>query len=140
MKTPASTVVIVMAVGAFVVATADALRASPISRSVRVAYADGAAPGFSGGFSESSCDACLFEAAVNTPPGQVTLTGVPERFTAGAAYPITVTLTRPGMMIGGFQLAARFRAFLAERGIPVEAGSGTKTATALRYFSNQLPA
>lgn len=40
----------------------------------------------------------------------------------------------------GFQLAARFRAFLAERGIPVEAGSGTKTATALRYFSNQLPA
>ena len=71
------------------------------------AYADGAAPGFSGGFGESSCDACHFDAAVNTPPGRVTLTGVPERFVPGERYPITITLSRPGMMIGGFQLAAR---------------------------------
>lgn len=137
MKTQASTVVIVMAVGAFVVATADALRASPISRSVRLqadqvrlkpdtpraAYADGAAPGFSGGFGESSCDACHFDAAVNTPPGQVTLTGIPERFTPGTAYPITVTLSRPGMMIGGFQLAARFEKGGAQAGT-LAAGPG----------------
>ena len=71
------------------------------------AYADGAPPGFSGGFGESSCDACHFEAAVNTPPGRVTLTGVPERFVPGERYPLTITLSRPGMMIGGFQLAAR---------------------------------
>jgi hypothetical protein len=60
MKTQASTVVIVMAVGAFVFATADALRASPVARTTSIAYADGAAPGFSGGFGESSCDACHF--------------------------------------------------------------------------------
>ena len=72
------------------------------------AYADGAPPGFSGGFGESACDACHFEAPVNTPPGRVTLAGVPERYTAGQAYSITITLTRPGMMIGGFQFAARF--------------------------------
>jgi hypothetical protein len=34
---------------------------------------------------------------------------VPERFAAGARYPITVTLSRPGMKLGGFQLTARFK-------------------------------
>ena len=72
------------------------------------AYADGAPPGFTGGFGESSCDACHFEATVNTPPGRVTLIGVPERFVAGQTYPILITLSRPGMVIGGFQFAARF--------------------------------
>ena len=86
--------------------------ASPSSRGVRLEadranYADGAPPGFSGGFGESSCDACHFEAAVNTPPGRIALTGVPERFVPGERYPLTITLSRPGMMIGGFQLAAR---------------------------------
>ena len=72
------------------------------------AYADGAPPGFSGGFGESSCDACHFESAVNAPPGRVTLTGIPERYASGQAYPITIALSRPGMMLGGFQFAARF--------------------------------
>lgn len=71
------------------------------------AYADGAPPGFSGGFGESSCEACHFEAAVNTPPGRVTLTGIPDRYVPGERYPVTITLSRPGMMLGGFQLAAR---------------------------------
>jgi hypothetical protein len=71
-------------------------------------YADGAPPGFSGGFKEQSCHACHFEAEPNTKPGEVTLTGVPERFVAEQKYPLTVTLSRPGMIIGGFQLAARF--------------------------------
>jgi hypothetical protein len=71
------------------------------------AYADGAPPGFTGGFGEQACDACHFEAAPNTKPGQVTLTGVPERFVAGERYPLTITLSRPGMAMGGFQLSAR---------------------------------
>jgi hypothetical protein len=71
------------------------------------AYADGAPPGFSGGFGESSCDACHFEAAVNTPPGRVTLTGIPDRFVPGERYAITITLSRPGLTMGGFQLASR---------------------------------
>ena len=70
-------------------------------------YADGAPPGFSGGFGESACDACHFDAAVNTKPGQLTLGGIPERSVAGERYPITITLARPGMIIGGFQLTAR---------------------------------
>jgi hypothetical protein len=102
-----------VAAGAFLLGTVHTLRAAPRHRDVRPArdttnYADGAPPGFSGGFGEASCDACHFEAPVNTPPGRVTLSGVPERYTPGAPYPITVTLSRPGMVIGGFQLTARF--------------------------------
>lgn len=70
-------------------------------------YADGAPPGFTGGFGEQACDACHFEAELNTKPGQLTLTGVPERFTAGERYPLTIMLSRPGMAMGGFQLSAR---------------------------------
>jgi hypothetical protein len=118
----ASTVETCLAVGAFGFAAVCGVRlqADSPTRSVRLQadlvrlkpdttnYADGAPPGFSGGFGESACDACHFEAAVNTPPGRVTLTGIPERYAAGQAYPIMITLSRPGMMLGGFQLAARF--------------------------------
>ena len=71
-------------------------------------YADGAPPGFSGGFKEQSCHACHFSAEPNTRPGGVTLTGVPDRYEAGQKYPLVVSLSRPGLVIGGFQLAARF--------------------------------
>jgi hypothetical protein len=71
-------------------------------------YADGAPPGFSGGFAEQSCDGCHFQNEPNTRPGEVSLSGVPERFVGGEQYPLAVTLTRPGMKLGGFQLAARF--------------------------------
>lgn len=80
------------------------------------AYADGAPPGFTGGFGETACDACHFEAAVNTKPGQLTLTGVPERFAAGERYPLTITLSRPGMAMGGFQLSARMESGGAQAG------------------------
>ena len=71
------------------------------------AYADGAPPGFSGGFGEQACDGCHFDAPINTKPGQLTLTGVPARFTPGERYTLTLTLSRPAMMIGGFQMTAR---------------------------------
>ena len=71
-------------------------------------YADGAPPGFSGGFNEQSCHACHFHAEVNSEPGRLTIAGVPKRFVGGERYPITITLARSGMMLGGFQLTARF--------------------------------
>ena len=70
-------------------------------------YPDGAPPGFSGGFAEQSCHACHFDAEPNTAPGQLTLAGVPDRFVPGQQYLLTITLSRPGMASGGFQLAAR---------------------------------
>jgi hypothetical protein len=89
------------------------LAAAVLATSVRLmashAYAEGAPPGFSGGFKEDSCHACHFHAEVNAPGGRVSIEGVPERFAAGARYTLTVTLTRTGMKRAGFQLSARFK-------------------------------
>ena len=73
------------------------------------AYAEGAPPGFTGGFTEQSCDACHFHAAPNAGPGKLTIEGLPDRFEAGQAYRVTIALTQPGMKLAGFQLAARFK-------------------------------
>ena len=79
-------------------------------------YRDGPPPGFSGGFGESTCAGCHSERDVNEPGGKVVLDGVPERFTAGKVYPLTVTLTRGGMAVGGFELTARFEEGGAQAG------------------------
>lgn len=79
--------------------------AGPVSR---LHYADGAPAGFSGGFGEQSCHGCHFTGEVNAAPGRVLLDGVPDRYTPGSVYVLTITLTRPGMALGGFQLTARF--------------------------------
>jgi hypothetical protein len=72
-------------------------------------YAEGAPPGFSGGFTEQSCDACHFHAAPNAGPGRLALEGVPDRLAAGEQYRLTISLTQPGMKLAGFQLTARFK-------------------------------
>jgi hypothetical protein len=38
----------------------------------------------------------------------VELVGVPASYTPGEDYPLTVALVRPGMVLGGFELTARF--------------------------------
>ena len=73
------------------------------------AYAEGAPPGFSGGFGEQSCHACHFHGEVNSGPERVALTGVPDQFVAGERYEVTITLSRPDMALAGFQLTARFK-------------------------------
>jgi hypothetical protein len=40
--------------------------------------------------------------------GRVLITGVPERYQPNESYPVTVTVTRPGVAVAGFQLTARF--------------------------------
>jgi hypothetical protein len=97
----------------WVLAAAGALAAaavfSPVAITPASAYADGAPSGFTGGFGEQACDACHFEASVNSQPGQLTLAGIPPRYVPGERYTVSVTLSRAGMKIGGFQLAARFQ-------------------------------
>ena len=111
-------------VGALFVAL---LRPAPVA-----AYADGAPPGFSGGFGESACDACHFENPLNAKPGQLTLSGVPERFTPGERYTLTVTLARPEMKVGGFQLTARMENGGAQAGAFGDAsGDGKRVRIAI---------
>jgi hypothetical protein len=71
-------------------------------------YADGAPPGFSGGFKQESCHACHFHEAPNAGPGRVTLQGVPATFAAGERYTLAIALTGSGMKRAGFQLVSRF--------------------------------
>jgi hypothetical protein len=80
------------------------------------AYAEGAPPGFSGGFKEESCHACHFHEQLNTGGGRVTIEGLPASFEAGRRYTLTITLTRAGMKRAGFQLAARFKESGAQAG------------------------
>lgn len=79
-------------------------------------YVDGALAGFSGGLGEQSCHACHFHEDLDSGPGRVTIAGVPTQFAPGRSYPVTVTLTRPGMKLGGFQLTARFKMGGAQAG------------------------
>jgi hypothetical protein len=90
-------------------ALAAAVVFSPAAITSASAYADGAPPGFTGGFGEQACDACHFEATVNSQPGELTLAGIPPRYVPGERYTVSVTLSRPGMKMGGFQLATRFQ-------------------------------
>jgi hypothetical protein len=104
-----------------------------------LSYAEGAPPGFSGGFKEESCHACHFHAEPNSGPGRLVLEGVPAKFTAGEQYMLTVTLSRPEMKRAGFQLTARDKASGAQAGslapgadeaqrVKVEASSGVQYA------------
>jgi hypothetical protein len=90
-------------------------------------YAEGAPPGFTGGFAEQSCDACHFHAAPNTGPGKLTIEGVPDRFIPGQAYRVTIALRQPGMKLAGFQLSARFKDDGAQAGtLATERASDTR--------------
>ena len=44
---------------------------------------------------------------MNASPGSLKISA-PERYSSGKTYDVTITLTRPGMAIGGFQFTARF--------------------------------
>lgn len=78
-------------------------------------YRDGPPAGFSGGFGEDHCQACHSGDKVNATPGSLTISA-PERYSPGKTYPVTITLKRRGMAIGGFQLTARFEKDSAQAG------------------------
>jgi hypothetical protein len=71
------------------------------------AFKDGPPARTTGGFGEESCVGCHFGADENDGVGRIEILGLPERYSPGGRYPLTILLTRPGMEVGGFQLAAR---------------------------------
>jgi hypothetical protein len=118
------------------------LAAAVLATTVRLvashAYAEGAPPGFSGGFKEESCHACHFHEALNAAPGRLDIEGVPATFTASQRYTLTVTLTRPGMKRAGFQLAVRFKDDGAQAGTLAVASAdaqriGVETQSGVQY-------
>ena len=105
-------------------------------------YAEGAPPGFSGGFTEQACDACHFHAAPNAGPGRLALDGAPDRFAGGESYRVTVSLTQPAMKLAGFQLTARFKDDGAQAGTLAkdalsDARVGIDTQSGVQYAGNR---
>ncbi|MEW6489918.1 MAG: choice-of-anchor V domain-containing protein [Thermodesulfobacteriota bacterium] len=74
------------------------------------AYLDGPPAGHTGGFGEPTCHRCHFDQPLDDPAGRLDVEGFPEDFEPGRRYELRVTLTRPGTVRGGFQLAVRFGA------------------------------
>jgi hypothetical protein len=70
-------------------------------------FRDGPPARVTGGFGEDSCEACHFGNSLNDSAGKLTLSGLPEQFERGATYALELTLTRPGIKAGGFQVAIR---------------------------------
>jgi hypothetical protein len=73
-----------------------------------VAYTNQPVPGRTGGFGGPTCHACHTGVDLNAPGGELTLGGLPERYTPGETYRLVVELKRAKLARGGFSLAARF--------------------------------
>lgn len=69
-----------------------------------------------GGFGEATCQTCHFEAQLDAGTGDLTLDGVPEAYTAGETYALTLTLVQAGLGAAGFEIAARFEKSAAQAG------------------------
>jgi hypothetical protein len=89
------------------IADASAIAMAHARSTTVAAYRDGPPFGFSGGFGEDNCQVCHSGEKLNVSPGSLTI-AAPDQYSPGATYTVTVTLKRPGMKIGGFQLTARF--------------------------------
>jgi hypothetical protein len=129
-----SLAVVLLATGMRLVASHD------VSRS---GYADGAPPGFSGGFKEDSCQACHFHEPLNALPGELAIEGVPAAFVAGERYSLTIRLTRDGMKLSGFQLTARFKETGAQAGAfaaPADEAERVKieSSSGIQYAGHKL--
>lgn len=70
-------------------------------------HADGPPPGRTGGFGESTCSECHRRGPIGDSTGSLTIDSLPASYQPDREYRLTVLLTRPGMMVGGFQLAVR---------------------------------
>jgi len=73
------------------------------------AFPDGAPARVAGGFGGDTCLACHWEFDDKEDSvGSLQVTGLPEEWTPGTSYTLELQVKRPGMAVGGFQLAARF--------------------------------
>jgi hypothetical protein len=74
---------------------------------VLFAFSIGPPPGVSGVFGPNcNQNGCHAGGAVNAPGGALTLSGLPERWTPGQTYLLTVSIQRTGAARYGFQLSA----------------------------------
>jgi hypothetical protein len=80
----------------------------PAGNRVLTASASGPVPARTGGFGEMTCHQCHWDNPLNDTPGRISLSGVPDTYTPGERYPITVAIAHPELVKAGFQMSARF--------------------------------
>ena len=68
----------------------------------------GPPPAHTGGFGEPTCRACHSDAGLNEAGGELVITGAPAGYEPGRTYQLDIVLRHSGMLIAGFQLAARY--------------------------------
>jgi hypothetical protein len=85
-----------------------AIAAVPDGNRVLTASASGPVPAQTGGFGEMTCHQCHWDNPLNDTPGRISLSGVPDTYTPGERYPITVSIAHPELVKAGFQMSARF--------------------------------
>lgn len=73
-----------------------------------ISYEEHPPSAHTGGFGEPTCRQCHFSEPLNAPDGRLALEGIPDTYTPGETYRITVRLERNAMQRAGFQLAGRF--------------------------------
>lgn len=61
-----------------------------------------------GGSGANTCHMCHSDNPLNAPGGSLVVKGLPETYQPGTSYPVTLTVSRPDLRVGGFQLVARF--------------------------------
>lgn len=89
---------------------------------------DSPPPGYTGGFTEPTCQACHFEAEANTGKGKAMIRGLPAYYAPGGVYRVTVVVTQPGLAVGGFQMSARYEDGGAQAGVFEPAPADRKRA------------
>lgn len=66
----------------------------------------GPSPTFSGATGEANCTACHGSFPVNSGTGNITISGVPKRYTPGQEIPVTVRVSQEDAVRYGFQMTA----------------------------------
>jgi len=69
-------------------------------------YVDGPPVGYTGAADESDCTDCHIGTRLNGGPGRVVII-LPESYSSGVTYPLTVTVFDPNQRRWGFELSAR---------------------------------
>lgn len=64
--------------------------------------------GHTGGWGEPTCHACHSDGQLDSPEVTLEVEGFPAAYTAGAVYPITISVAGSGQILAGFQASVRF--------------------------------
>jgi len=92
------------------------------------AFVTGPDPAMNGVFGGQTCTVCHSSNPVNAPGGALSISGLPTGtgWTPGQTYPLTVTITRTGQRVFGFQLSAVSDAANQQAGALTPGNSRTK--------------